>query len=711
MSDANDRPPQPRPLLLRRSWVIALLKRIGLSTRADRSFMALVPIVGILTGVVSILLTELMTLMQGLFWGAEHYGVLDVALNAGWRLCVLAPAAGGIAIGLITYLARQPVRGTGTGQLIEAVALHGGYVATAKSLLTQLVAVFTVGSGGSAGREGPLMVAGATIGSKLGRARGLSGNHLKLLVGCGIASGIAAAYNAPIGGALFAMEVVLGNFALNTFAPIVIASVLGTLLSREFLFLGRDRVYDLQPIAQVHNQELLLFAVLGIFAGFLAVLFISSMEWGDIAFERIKVAPHWKPVIGFTLLGLVGWAFPYIYGNGFETVDIALHPDALARLGLFLLIALPLVKLLATALTMGSGGTGGLFTPSLFVGALVGHAFGVGAIAVIPSWASGAHVYALVGMGAIAAATTHAPLSAILIIYELTGQYSLILPLMAACIVSNLISRSLKQHGVFTSRMARRGVNLPHRLEELVLETMTARDIVREDPLCLRPTTKVPDIFDRFMETRRNHLYVVDRAKNFIGAVALHDLKHVLQQSEQMGFMLALDVMLPDFPYVALDDRLTQVAQTFAEYDHERLPVVESRDSRRFAGVISKRDIMSVYTSEVLQRPSLLAKFTNDPGDGGEKTFVELPPRYRVDQVMVGDDFADMSLAELNFPANYLTHVLELKRTNSQGEVTRHIPDGTSVLRRGDRIVVLGPIEHLTRLKEICREAEAADGN
>jgi CIC family chloride channel protein len=313
-------------------------------------------------------------------------------------------------------------------------------------------------------------------------------------------------------------------------------------------------------------------------------------------------------------------------------------------------------------------------------------------------------------MGAIAAATTHAPISAILIIFEMTQNYAIILPLMIACIVSNLVSRAFKKESIFTDRLTRRGIRLPHRLEEIVMETMTAKDIVTEEPVTIRATDNLATILERFMDTRRTNLYVIDPQKRFLGAVSLHDLKRVLLQSKDLGFILAVDVMYPDFPHVLINDRLTRVLEVFSQYHYERLPVLEDVASRRFAGVLSKRDLIAVYNQEVLQRPSLLARFQTDPAEGEQTTFVELPPRYRVDQVTVGPLLAGKTLGDLSLPATHQVQVLSVKRLDERLHEYRVIPAGPTRLEEGDRLMVLGPIEQIARLKQASGETAEAGG-
>src|SRR6185503_17973205 len=374
----------------------------------EKRFLLLVPLTGVVTGLASVALIRLLGLFQGLFWGSRHE-ILDHALALPMWHRFLVPTLGGLMIGLLIFVTRQPVGGHGTAALIEAVAQRGGILQLGRSLLKAAATIITVGTGGSLGREGPLIRVGAALGSVLGRRFRLSGNRLNILLGCGFAAGISAAYNAPIGGALFALEVILGNFALESFGPIVVASAMGTVVSR--LLISAQPAYHPPPAeVMVSGWEIGHHLTLGILIGVGAALFISTLQTARTFFGRLPL-PIWiKPVLGFALVGAIGIRFPQVFGNGFGTVDLALR----GAFPLGLVLVLPLVKAAATAITRGSGGAGGIFTPTLFLGAMMGSAFGTWVHALFPNTSADPGAYALVGMGAMLAGTTQAPLTAIL---------------------------------------------------------------------------------------------------------------------------------------------------------------------------------------------------------------------------------------------------------------------------------------------------------
>jgi CBS domain-containing protein len=297
-------------------------------------------------------------------------------------------------------------------------------------------------------------------------------------------------------------------------------------------------------------------------------------------------------------------------------------------------------------------------------------------------------------MAAIAAGTSHAPISAILILCEFTGNYDLILPLMVACIMSSMVSRKLYPYSIYTEALQRKGVDLNMRMEEAVLVGMSVRDLAREDPDTVHPAARYSEVVDRFFSAHRQRLFVVDDEERLLGEISLHDIKHVLEDPGQLTAVVAHDLLRPAERTLLQDDRLDRAAEVFSHSNWERLPVIDPEG--RFRGMLSKRDLLAIYAQEVLGRPALLATFVSGRDEEASRDYVELPPDFAVRLVEVPPDLAGRTLAETRLPQTRGVRVIEIKR----GDEERVIPDAETVLLADDKLIVLGPVDALERLAD-----------
>ena len=692
-----------------REWAssleFTLARRFGIATREERLFFLLIGAVGVVGGLLGMATEGLIQGVQALLWGSRGDLGVAVAPNVPPWVMIAAPTAGGALVALIIWLGRRPVGGEGMAMLIEAVALSGGKIASRPVLLDALASIATVGSGGSLGREGPMIRLGAMISSWLGQRLGLPPHRVKILVGCGAAAGLAATYNIPFGGALFAMEVILGNFALEIFGPIVASSVIATVIARSVV--GNAPLYEAHGYTMTGGWELLPYAGLGIVGALTSLVFMLGVGAGRKAFKRLTFVPRpLHPLLGMPLLGLIGlYLSPLVLGRGYGTINLALteklHFSArhgVPELTILLLLGLAAAKLLATGLTAGCGGSGGMFTPSLCFGALVGSAYGYSAHLLWPHLVSEHYgAYAAVGMAAVMAGTSHAPISAILILFEFTQNYDLILPVMLAAIIASLLARRLRKYSIYTESLRGRGIELPWRMEEAVLAGLKAEDLARPDPDVLHPGDGYRKVVETFLSGRRQRLFVVGDDRRLLGAISLHDIKHVLEHPEALTAVVAHDLMVPVGTVVTKDERLHRATQLFAQSDYERLPVVD--DGGRLLGVLSKRDLMAVYAQEVLGRPSLLATFVSSRDSGTSRQYVELPPDFALRMVPVPEDLVGRTLAEARLPQTLGARVIEIKRHGRKGE-EQVIPDAETVLESGDLLVLIGPTAQVEALGE-----------
>jgi CIC family chloride channel protein len=662
----------------------------------DKRYLLLVPLTGAATGFAAVILVRLLGLVQKLFWGTK-VNLLEATLHLSPVHRLLCLVTGGTLIGLLIFLVRRPVGGHGSSGIIEAVARHGGEVPIPGTLVSAGATLITVGSGGSLGREAALVQVGSGLGSILGRRFGLSGQRRKILVGCGAAAGIAAAYNAPVGGAMFALEVILGSFALESFGPIVVASAIATVISRT-LISAYPAYTPLVQVSLVSAWELGHHLFMGLLLGLASLAFMAVLRGGERLFERLALPIWGKPLVGFSIVGLIGIFYPHVFGNGYDCVDLVLRQ----ALPLGLILSLAPLKLAATAVTAGSGGAGGLFTPTLFIGSMLGAAYGSWAHAIAPATTAAPGVYALVGMGALLAGTTQAPLTAILMIFELTADYQILLPLMVACTVSILVCRLLGGESIYTSRLAERGVRLSGRVEELVMDTMQVQDVMRRGASTVGGDEPLADVLQRLIREGRKELFVVGEDGRFVGAITLADLAEYLAQPDILREKKAGEVAYRDIPILSPLDSLGDAIGRWSQVGRDRLPVLEGGLNGRYVGELSAGDIISLYNQEVLHKEGRFARFEM-PGEEGraEIAYVELPHEYVVALVPLAPGNVGLTLRELDARRRFGVNVLEIKRHGKQSGIEHRIlPHPDMKLEHGDVLIVVGRPFEIAALRQ-----------
>lgn len=518
-------------------------------------------------------------LMHKIFTGGSAPGFVEsfAQLPPLWRLVI--PAFGGLIAGAILQFGMRWHGSVTTTDYMEAVVLGNGKISTRRSLVKCFSALFTIASGGSIGREGPLVQLSSLVASLAGRLQKWSAPRLRLLVGCGAAAGIASAYNAPIAGALFVAEIVLGSVAMEIFGPLVFSSVIATLTVRAFI--GGTPLYEIPPFKLNGNWEIVPYLLLGLCCGLIAPWFIRLLRASEKIFARISLPLFLKMCLGGLAVGALAIFHPEVCGNGYSAVNAILRGQWLWQTLAFILI----FKILATSATFGSGAVGGVFTPTLFVGASLG--FLLGDLARMAHLSINPSAFALVAMGAFLAATTHAPIMAMIMIFELTLDYEIILPLMLACVVGYYTSFSIERRSIYAEPLKRKGAG-DYRKQ---LAELHVRDLMKPNPLVVSPTAEFAEIGEKFIATRFNYLYVTS-GDRFLGAVSLHDIKNFLNTPELAKVVIAGDILREQVPVVRPDATLTEALERFSQHDGERLPVVREADGRRLIGSVSKTDII-----------------------------------------------------------------------------------------------------------------------
>ncbi|MFQ5680017.1 MAG: chloride channel protein [Gemmatimonadota bacterium] len=560
-------------------------------------------LVGLLGGAWAILFRYLIRGAQWLFQeqGRALAARLHVPQSLGDVHLLVAPAVGLVIVVAIVRRWAPEARGHGVPEVQYAVRALGGQIRGRVALVKALASALNIGSGGSVGREGPIVQIGSTVGSAVGRLAGLGTEPTKLLVACGAAAGIGATFNAPIAGVLFALEVILGSFAARSFGLVVIASVAGTTLAR--VILGPQPAFHLpEPFTLASERELLLYLILGGLAGLVAVAYVRSVYGFEDLFERWRASPALKGAAGGLAVGLMAYVgSSLVLGVGYEGVEMALAGGLTLRLMLLLV----LLKMLATSLTLAAGGSGGVFAPALFVGAMLGGTFGQLAQAVFPAWTAPAGAYALVGMAGAFGAAAHAPITAVLILFEMTDDSHIILPLMLTVGVSYLVASRLFPESIYSLKLRRLGGLEGPRRELSILDMLLVDDAMSEEFEAVSPELGVAELHRRARAKRTRSWPVVDASGELVGIVTDTDLEQSVVFGEKDGLTVG-DVMTTSVVTLQPADTLRTAFRRFGERDVKLIPVVEDARGRKLVAVLKRYDMVWAYQTMAEEHERLL---------------------------------------------------------------------------------------------------------
>ena len=552
-------------------------------------------IVGAAGGLGAVGFRYLISIFQTLAYGGEN-DLLQLVVNLPWYYRVTIPVIGGLIVGPLVYFFAREAKGHGVPEVMEAVAIKGGVIRKRVVVVKTLASAISISTGGSVGREGPIVQIGSAIGSALGQFMKVSADRMRILVGCGAAAGIAATFNAPIAGSMFALEIILGDFGLATFSPIVISSVVATAVSRAYL--GDTPAFIVPVYELVNAWELPMYLFLGLFCALVGITFTKTLYRIEDLFDEIKFPEYLKGIIGGLFLGVASLVFPQILGVGYGAIDMAL----MQQMAWWLLLVLVPAKILATSITIGSGGSGGIFAPSLFLGAMAGGVFGAVVHQLFPNITASPGAYSIVGMGAVVAATTHGPLAAILILFEMTGDYKIILPLMLSCIIAAIASGQLLRDSIYTLKLARRGIDIKEGKEVNVLKSMFVKDVMNPNVETIPEALPLGQMAERISKSKFNSFPVLNPENELIGILSFNDYNEAIFDENLKDLVVARDLATTDLVTISMDDNLWTALEKISAKDFAVLPVVSAQEPNKLAGVVSRRDIIGAYNKAVLKK-------------------------------------------------------------------------------------------------------------
>ncbi len=585
---------EPNPLSKYFMRISSALRSLSRNEHVVMAVLAM--LVGLAAGFGALGFRYLVMLFQLITYGSQG-NLLEIIKPIPWYVKIWVPAVGGLVVGMVICFFLKEAKGIGIPDVMEAVALRKGVIKKRLLLSESLTSAITIGTGGSAGVIAPIVFIGSSLGSIAGQLLRISPDRIRTLVACGAAGGIAAIFNAPIGGCMFALEVILGDFGLASFSPIVISSVVATATSRHFL--GDFPAILVPPYQLVSAWELPLYALLGLFSAFVATLFTTSLYRAEEIFQKITFPDFLKAGLGGLLTGVIALLFPHILGSGFPAIDLALAGQ-LSWITMLLLIAF---KILATSVTLGSGGSGGTFAPALLLGSMAGGVFGSAAHWLLPDVTASPGAYSIVGMAGVLSGTIHGPLSAILILFEMTDNYRIILPLMIACIISFIASSQILKESIFTLKLVRRGVNIKAGKEINILKSLLVKEAMNPEPETIYEGLPLKSLTRHISESKYHSFPVVDRFGNLTGILSYFDYHEVLHDQQLEQLVVAKDLATGQVITVYPDDSLYTAFEKIAARDFSILPVVSRENPGRLLGIVTRRDMIGAYNSAVIKNP------------------------------------------------------------------------------------------------------------
>lgn len=668
---------------------------------------ALVPLallVGAGAGGGAVLFRYLIDWLSVLFTGRADYGHAAGASSPhfpglGPFFLLVAPIIGGLVYGPLVARFAPEARGHGVPEVMLAIAERGGRMGPRVVVVKSLASALCIGSGGSVGREGPIVQVGSALGSALGQTLKMPESRLRLLVACGAAGGISATFNAPIAGVFFALELILRNFRTEAFGVVVLASVTADVIGRAAF--GQEPFLSLPSFELSSPLEYLLYAGLGMLAAAGGVLFTKVLYGVEDIMDWLWRGPEWlRPAAGGVLLGAVLFALPQMYGVGYAVLENAVRGEYV----LWFLLVLLAGKILATSVTIAIGGSGGVFAPSLFMGAMLGVAYGLAVNAVFPAVAGSPGAYGIVGMGAVFAGAARAPITAVLIIFELTGSYAIILPLMFAISLAAGVSNLLSRDTVYTLKLRRRGIDVLRGRSANLMEVLTVGDAMQPVPHAVTLDAPLNTVIERLADEQRDALPVTDEAGVYRGTVTA---RQVEDSARQNALESSAGSLAETMPSLTADQTLEQALSVLVDRDRFGMPVL-SVDGREILGWITHRDVLRAYSNRLQRNVEKAGEGPEEPSEASippSPSPAVRPPTvqrslarlqgYRIVEVELARNRPPVGtpVADVNVPPRSL--VIAIRRKGAPLSAT---PE--TRLRQGDRVSFLVPAEHADRIAE-----------
>lgn len=566
----------------------------------NTGMMIIATVIGLMAGVCNIIFRTVVHWVDKIFLhGGQHLLMID---KGDWHLLLLPliPMLGMVLLIPLSLLFPGEVNGYAFTQFLRKVNLEGGYIKARTMALKLISTALTIGTGNSAGVEGPIAAIGGAAGSQVGQFFRVSGSRMKVYIAAGAAGGIAGMFNAPLAGIFFASEIVLlGTFEISSFSALVIASALSTVVTRAYY--GETPAFPIPHYEMINPfVEIPLYSLLAVIVGLIAVCHIHIFYWVRDKYDSLPIHPQIKPISGAFLIGCMAIFYPQIMGDGYEFIESVLNGEG----AVFLLLALVFLKIIATAITLGSGGAGGVFAPALFIGAMIGGCFGHFVNSLLPTLTADPGAYATVGIGAFLAASTHAPMTAIFLLFEMTGNYLIIIPIMLTSIIGTVVAKRFKHDSIDTVDFSREGIDIHEGREAAIMKSTRVGKALSEDVDFISERANINHLLEIFRMAKNSFYFpVVDDSGRMTGIISMQDVKNILHRAEEervcylVGGICSRDVIM-----LTPDDSLYTAMQLFDVKGIDEIPVVEDLENKWVVGMLKRRNVIDAYNHEILKK-------------------------------------------------------------------------------------------------------------
>ncbi len=619
--------------------------------------------------------------------------------SLGFWIIVFIPAAGMLIQSIMIKLFPETAKKKGVTEVIKAVALRGGLIRFRTTLFHFIAPAINMGFGGNVGPEGPAAQIGGGIASKLGQLFGFSDARRRVVTAAGAGAAIAAVFNTPLGGVFFAFEVILlHDFQAATFSGLILASVTASAVTR--IFLGNEPAFIFGATNIGEYQQFYLYVLLGIFTGIISSLYISYSERiNDLLKKKIlKSTPQWvvMTAVGL-LLGITGYFYPDVLGIGYEAINKILASGYPLKIVIILTIA----KFVFVPLILSSGGFGGIFAPSLFIGGGAGFIF-----ATVMNSVFGLNLdlttYILVSMGAVLGGINFIPIASILIIFEMTRDYSIIIPLMLAVIVSTIIVQLIVKESVHLKHLEKSGLSVSGGRRLDILRSIPVREIMRKSFILIKENTTLPQLVKKYIESENKTIYVIDNNEKVIGLISETEIRPIITEYETVKeLFVAADIANRRFPILRADDNLEYAMQIFSKSDYEELPVIDD-DTGELIGTVSRQDVINAYTKESFKQ-NLAEGLAVELKTLDYSRWSKIAEGYSIFEMKVPSLFIGKTLPELKLRNKYGVEVLMIKKRRGIIEDDERIifPDQNYRFEENDIVVLFGSDENLKKIKNL----------